>query len=70
MATPFVQGQLRDELLTFSVRTECAHCGEPIEIQIDRDLHCRVLSGGPEPMIFAPLVDFAQLADPSIIDAF
>jgi hypothetical protein len=70
MATPFVQGHLRDEPLIFTVRTACGHCGEPIEIEIDRDLHCRVLSGGPEPLIFVPLVDFAQLADPSIIDAF
>lgn len=65
-----MQGRLRDEPLIFTVRSECAHCGELIEIEMDRDLHYRVLNGGPEPLIFVPLVDFAQLADPSIIDAF
>ena len=70
MATPFVQGQLRDEPLIVLVETECAHCGQPIEIEIDGDLNCRVLSEGADPLIFTPMVDFAALEDPSIIDAF
>jgi len=95
---PFVQGQLRKEHLSIRVETQCAHCGQPIEIEIDSDLKYRVLpvetqdiasprlresAGGaetqylaslpaqvPDPVIFAPMVDFERLKDPSIIDAF
>jgi len=30
----------------------------------------RVLEEGADPLIFVPLVDFDELEDPSIIDAF
>ena len=65
-----MQGQLRKEHLSFVIETQCAHCGQPITIQIDSDLKYRVRSEGAEPVIFAPLVDFERLKDPSIIDAF
>lgn len=35
---PFVQGQLRQESLTFSIETECAHCGRPLHIEMDSTL--------------------------------
>ena len=70
MAVPFVQGHLRKEHLQFDIQTTCAHCGQPIHLEIDSDLGYRVLSQGAEPMIFAPMVDFDRLKDPSIIDAF
>lgn len=70
LATPFVQGQLRKEDLLFTVETECAHCGQPLRIEIDARLNYRVLSAGAEPLVFAPQVDFGKLEDPSIIDAF
>jgi hypothetical protein len=65
-----VQGQLRKEYLSFLIETECAHCGQPISIEIDSELKCNVLTPGAEPVIFAPIVDFERLKDPSIIDAF
>ena len=67
---PFVQGQLRDEALGFEIRSACAHCGQPIHLEMDSDLNYRVLTDGAEPMVFVPLVDFDKLDDPSIIDAF
>ncbi len=67
---PFVQGQLRKEYLSFVIETVCAHCGQPISIEIDSDLRYQVLTAGAEPVIFAPMVDFERLKDPSIIDAF
>ncbi len=70
MATPFVQGQLRNEDLTFTVDTECGHCGRPLQLEIDSALPYRVRSEGASPLVFAPLVDFKTLEDPSIIDAF
>jgi hypothetical protein len=65
-----VQGQLRREPLTFAIETECAHCGRPIHIEMDSDLRSSVLEQGAEPLVFAPMVDFDRLEDPSIIDAF
>jgi hypothetical protein len=52
------------------VQTACAHCAQPLHIEIDSDLTCRVLEEGAEPLVFVPLVDFDKLEDPSIIDAF
>ena len=65
-----MQGQLRNEKLTCRVDTTCAHCGQPIQIEIDSDLHYRVLSDPAQPLLFVPMVDFDRLKDPSIIDAF
>jgi hypothetical protein len=70
IATPFVQGQLRNERLIFAIETECAHCARPIHIEMDSDLNYSVLEQDAAPLILAPMVDFGKLRDPSIIDAF
>jgi hypothetical protein len=68
---PFVQGQLRkDENLTFRIETECAHCHQPIHIEIDGALNYRIAEEDSSPLIFVPMVNFGTLDDPSIIDAF
>lgn len=66
---PFVQGHLRNEPVTVTFRTECAHCSRAMQIEIDSQLGHRVTEGA-DPLIFIPLVDFEKLKDPSIIDAF
>ncbi len=66
---PFVQGHLRNESLAITIDTECAHCSRPIQIEMDSELNCRVVQE-TEPLVFVPLVDFEELEDPSIIDAF
>ena len=70
IATPFVQGQLRNEWLTFAIETECAHCAHPIHIEMDSDLNYAVREKDADPLLLAPMVDFGKLPDPSIIDAF
>jgi hypothetical protein len=65
-----VQGQLRNEALTFTIQTACAHCGKEIRIQMDSELNYSVLNPDAKPLVFVPLVDFSTLEDPSIIDAF
>jgi hypothetical protein len=67
---PFVQGQLRDEVLTASIRSECVHCGQPLHLEIDSELNYQVGEEGAEPVVFVPTVDFEKLEDPSIIDSF
>jgi len=70
IAAPFVQGKLRNEHLTVHIQTECAHCHTLLELEVDSDLNCKVLTPRADPQIFAPMVDFDRLKDPSIIDAF
>jgi hypothetical protein len=65
-----VQGQLRKETLTFTIQTECAHCGKEIQIEMDSKLNYSVSKPEAKPLIFVPTVDFGKLEDPSIIDAF
>ena len=67
---PFVQGRLRSEYLEFGIETECAHCREPIHIEIDSQLNYQVRDEAAAPLVYLPLVDFGKLEEPSIIDAF
>ena len=70
MATPFVQGRLRNEHLTVTVNSQCARCGEALEIRIDSDLNYQAAKGGDRPIVFVPDVDLFKLEDDSIIEAF
>jgi len=65
-----VQGQLRNEALTFTIQTECAHCGKEMHIEMDSELNYYVSDPDARPLVFVPIVDFSTLEDPSIIDAF
>ena len=65
-----MQGHLRQKILTFSIQTACAHCGQPIHIDVDSDLHYKVAEAEADLLVFVPMVNFAKLKDPSIIDAF
>ncbi len=70
MATPFVQGRLRQEELAVTVSSECACCGRLIELEIDSEMRGRVLSEGASPLLTMPMVDFGRLEAPNIIDDF
>ena len=67
---PFVQGQLRCERLSATIRSECAHCGRVLNLEIDSELNYRLDEAGAGPRVSVPLVDVDKLDDPSIIDAF
>jgi hypothetical protein len=67
---PFVQGHLSRRSLDVTFRTECAHCHRPMRLQVDSDLHHRIDDGDPSALVFVPLVSFAKVKDPSIIDVF
>ena len=70
VATPFVQGRLRGKPLSIVAKTECAHCGQSLHIEIDSEMRCRVEEQGADPWIFVPDVDFSKLTEPSITDVF
>jgi len=65
-----VQGHLRNEPVTISVDTECAHCAEPLTLEIDSDMNVRVEQVGADPMVFVPDVPVFDVKAPSIIDDF
>ena len=65
-----MQGQLRKEILSFTITTECAHCHQPLHIDIDSELNYRVAEAEAQPLVYAPMVNFDKLVDPSIIEAF
>jgi len=69
-ATPFVQGQLRNERLSITVESECAHCGRSMAIDISSDLDYHLHGGGDGPIVFVPDVNLGALEAPSIIDDF
>ncbi len=76
VAMPFVQGHLRtafnknSDPLSVVVKTECAHSGQPLQIEIDSEMNCHVEEKGAAPLIFVPAVDFSKLTAPSIVDVF
>ena len=70
MATPFVQGRLRQEPLTVRIETSCAHCGQELVLNLNQDLDLTVETPGARPLAFVPEVDLHALEDPSIIDGF
>ena len=65
-----MQGRLRQEFLSFTIETECAHCRQSLHLELDSDLNYRVVETGAAPLVYAPMVDFKKLKDPSIIDSF
>ena len=65
-----MQGRLRKESLSITVETACAHCGEPMRLDIDSEMHCRVEDKRCRPLIFVPDIELRKLEAPSIIDAF
>jgi len=70
MATPFVQGRLRGGAVSITVETQCAHCSDPMTLEIDSDMNVRVEQPGAEPLVFTPDVSVFDIEDTSIVDDF
>jgi hypothetical protein len=61
---------VRKSRLEVEIRSACAHCGEAIELVVDSELNCRVVEGGPSPLVFEPEIDWSEFKDPNIIDGY
>jgi uncharacterized metal-binding protein YceD (DUF177 family) len=68
-AMPFVQGQLRQQQLAVTFTSECAHCARPMRIEVDSELNYAV-DEASDALVFLPMVNFAKLKAPNIIDDF
>ena len=65
-----MEGQLWKTPVSATIETECAHCKQPMRLEIDSALRVKWVEPGAEPQIFVPLIDFKTLKDPSITDKF
>jgi len=70
LATPFVQGRLRDERLSVEIETECAHCGQGLHLTLDSELNRSIKESEANPLVFMPDVDWEHLTGPNIIDDY
>lgn len=70
IATPFVQGRLRDEQLSVTIETACGHCGRSMRITVGSDMQFSVHDEDASPLVFMPHVDWSTFAEPNIIDAY
>jgi len=60
---------LRKEHLSVEVRSQCAHCQEPLDLTIDSSMNISVRQD-TEPLVFVPDVDLYDLDEPIIIESF
>ena len=65
-----MQGRLTGRELTAVIETACAHCTQPMRVEVTSSLAYQVTTPGADPLISVPLVNFKRLKDPSIIHAF
>jgi hypothetical protein len=65
-----VQGRLREESISVTIDTVCAHCDHPIEIKMDSDMTYEVAQENADPLIFHPQIDWESFSDANIISQF
>jgi hypothetical protein len=70
IATPFVQGQLRNEKLTVHIETECGHCHIQMNLEVNSELNFTVREKNASPMVFIPMMNLKKLDAPNIIEDF
>ncbi|MFN8372725.1 MAG: hypothetical protein U0694_07590 [Anaerolineae bacterium] len=69
IALPFVQGHLRQEYIAGLIETECAHCQQPLHIELDSEMQFAVRETEARPLFFAPM-NSVEPGAKSIIDGF
>jgi hypothetical protein len=70
MATPFVQGRLRQEALSVAINTICGHCAQPLHLVVDSELRYHVTEPEAEPLVFEPHLTWETFTAPNIIHAY
>ena len=69
MATPFVQGHLRNEFVSVEIETKCKHCNQDIHITVDSAMQFSVVEHAA-PLVFMPDTDWEHFNQRSIIDTY
>lgn len=72
MEVPYVLGKILQRPIQVEVQTTCAHCGQPIHIEIDSRFNYNVKTTGADPLVFEPQVDInpKTFTEDTIIDSY
>jgi len=65
-----VQGRLREESISVTIDTVCAHCDHPIKIVIDSEMNFEIAQEDANLHIFYPQIDWESFSAPNIIPDF
>jgi hypothetical protein len=61
---------LRGEALSASIETACAHCDQPLHIEVDGYGEWSIREHEATPLLFEPQIDWERFSKPHIIDDF
>jgi hypothetical protein len=70
MATPFVQGRLRNENLSVEIATHCTHCGQELHLIVDSEMNWSVREQDAQPIVFVPEINWQYFARATIIEDY
>ncbi len=70
MVAPFVQGQLWGRAVRATIESACAHCDQPITLEVDSTAHAVCHTEGAAPLVFMPNIVWASFTEPNILDAY
>ena len=56
--------------MTVEIQTRCAHCGQPMQLTVDNELHYQVQTAGADPLVFEPQLNWETFTEPNIIHAY
>lgn len=65
-----MQGKLRKEPVLVRIETECAHCGQRLDLEVDSAMNFHSISAESAPMVFQPDVNWHAFQEPNILDAY
>jgi hypothetical protein len=65
-----VQGRLRGEHVSASIRSECAECRAELGFTVDSDLRWRIEIGPRSPLLFEPSIDWASFRAVTIVNDY
>jgi hypothetical protein len=70
IATPFVQGRLRNEFVSVEIETKCSHCNQEMQFTVDSNMRVSAREPDANPLVFMPDVDWEHFAERTIIDSY
>jgi Alkylmercury lyase len=70
IAAPFVQGHLRNEYVSITIKTKCSHCEQRMHISIDSNWVISTREQESSPLVFMPDINWNSFKERTIIDAY
>ena len=70
MATPFVQGRLRNEYLSVEIATQCVHCGQQLHLTVDSEMNWSIRERDAQPIFFVPEINWQHFTGTTITEDY